>query len=107
MKTGDIAWKVPLGNFDELLPQGFKKTGTPNVGGSIATAGGLVFVAATNDSSIRAFDSRTGEELWLTKLEASGNATPVTYLGSDGNQYVVIAAGGPRSPAECWRHIQG
>lgn len=95
MKTGDIVWRVPLGNFDELAPQGLRKTGTPNVGGTIATAGGLVFVAATNDSSMRAFNSRTGKELWRGKLDASGNATPITYLGKGGNQYVVIAAGGP------------
>jgi quinoprotein glucose dehydrogenase len=93
--TGEIAWKVPLGNFDELESQGIKNTGTPNVGGSIATAGGIVFIAATNDARLRAFDSRTGKELWSGRLDASGNATPITYLGKDGQQYVVIAAGGP------------
>ena len=93
--TGDIAWKVPLGNYDELAAQGLKNTGTPNVGGAIATAGGLVFIAATNDSRMRAFSSKTGEELWFTRLDATGNATPITFLGRDGEQYVVIAAGGP------------
>lgn len=93
--TGDIAWRVPLGNFDELESQGLKNTGTPNVGGSIATAGGLVFVAATNDARFRAFDSRTGKELWSVRLDATGNATPISYLGRDGKQYVAIAAGGP------------
>jgi len=93
--TGEIVWKVPLGNFDELAPQGLENTGTPNVGGTIATAGGLVFVGATNDSKLRAFDSRTGKELWAARLDATGNATPITYLGRDGQQYVVIAAGGP------------
>jgi len=93
--TGDIAWKVTLGNYEELSYPGFKKTGAPNVGGAIATAGGVVFVAATNDSRLRAFSSKTGEELWSTLLDASGNATPMTYLGRDGQQYVVIAAGGP------------
>jgi quinoprotein glucose dehydrogenase len=93
--TGDVAWKVTLGNFEELAAQGLKKTGTPNVGGTIATAGDLVFVAATNDSKLRAFDSRTGAELWSGKLEATGNATPITFIGRDGHQYVVIAAGGP------------
>jgi quinoprotein glucose dehydrogenase len=93
--TGDVAWKVPLGNFDELEAQGMKNTGTPNVGGTIATAGGLVFVAATNDARLRAFDSRTGKELWAGRLDATGNATPITYRGRDGQQYVVIAAGGP------------
>ncbi len=90
--TGDIAWKTTLGNFDEL---GTKDSGTPNVGGSIATAGGLVFIAATNDARLRAFDSKTGRELWAGRLDATGNATPITYLGRDGQQYVVIAAGGP------------
>jgi glucose dehydrogenase len=90
--TGDIAWKAPLGNYDEL---GIKNTGTPNVGESIATAGGLVFIAAANDSRIRAFSSKTGEELWSARMEATGNATPITYQGRDGQQYVVIAAGGP------------
>ena len=65
--TGDIAWKVPLGSFRELEAQGLKNTGTPNVGGTIATAGGLVFVAATNDATFRAFDSRTGKELWSAR----------------------------------------
>ncbi|MBZ5622925.1 MAG: pyrroloquinoline quinone-dependent dehydrogenase [Acidobacteriia bacterium] len=93
--TGEIAWKVPLGNFEELESQGLKNTGTPNVGGTIATAGGLVFVAATNDARFRAFDSRTGKELWSARLDATGNATPISYLGRDGKQYVAIAAGGP------------
>jgi quinoprotein glucose dehydrogenase len=94
-RTGDIAWKVPLGSFDELEAKGLKNWGTPNVGGLVATAGGLVFIGATNDSRFRAFDSLTGTELWRTKLEATANATPVTYLGRDGKQYVVVAAGGP------------
>jgi len=95
MATGDIVWRVPLGNFDELESQGLKNTGTPNVGGSVATAGGLVFIAATNDARLRAFDSRTGNPLWAARLDATGNASPITYQGRDGQQYVVIAAGGP------------
>jgi quinoprotein glucose dehydrogenase len=93
--TGEIAWRAPLGNYDELEAQGMKNTGTPNVGGSIATAGGIVFIAATNDARLRAFDSGAGKELWAGRLDATGNATPITYLGKDGRQYVVIAAGGP------------
>ena len=85
VNTGDIAWRVPLGPYD---------TGAPNIGGSIATASGLVFVAATNDSRFRAFDARTGRELWSGAIDASGHATPATYLGKDGKQYVVISAGG-------------
>jgi quinoprotein glucose dehydrogenase len=93
--TGDIVWRTPLGNFEELEGQGLKNTGTPNVGGTIVTAGGLLFVGATNDSRFRAFDSRTGKELWSARLEATANATPITYQGRSGKQYVVIAAGGP------------
>jgi glucose dehydrogenase len=92
--TGEIVWRKPLGSYDELEAQGLKNTGAPNIGGSIATAGGLVFIAATTDSKFRAFDSRTGEERWVAKLEASGTTVPITYLGSDGKQYVVVAAGG-------------
>src|SRR5947207_7216833 len=64
------------------------------MGGSIATAGGLVFIGATTDSKFRAFDSRTGRELWVTRLDATADAVPLTYMGRDGKQYVVIAAGG-------------
>ena len=64
------------------------------MGGSIVTAGGLVFIAATTDSKFRAFDSHTGRELWVAKLEATGDAVPMTYMGRNGQQYVVIAAGG-------------
>jgi glucose dehydrogenase len=94
-RTGEIAWKVPLGSFEELEAQGEKNWGTPNVGGLLSTGGGLVFIGATNDSRFRAFDSLTGTELWRTKLEATANSTPTTYLGRDGKQYVVVAAGGP------------
>jgi glucose dehydrogenase/mono/diheme cytochrome c family protein len=92
--TGDIVWRKPLGSYDELEAQGMKNTGATNIGGSIVTAGGLVFIAATTDSKFRAFDSRTGTELWVTKLESSGSTVPMTYLGRDGKQYVVVAAGG-------------
>jgi quinoprotein glucose dehydrogenase len=85
---------VPLGNYDEVEAQGVKNAGTPNMGGSIATAGGLVFIAATTDAKFRAFDSRTGKELWMTQLDATGDAVPMTYRGRNGKQYVVIAAGG-------------
>jgi quinoprotein glucose dehydrogenase len=92
--TGDIAWRVPLGSYDEVEAQGLKNAGAANMGGSIATAGGLVFIAATTDSKFRAFDSRTGKELWMTRLDATGDAVPMTYQGRNGKQYVVIAAGG-------------
>jgi glucose dehydrogenase len=93
--TGDIAWRVPLGSFEELKSEAYKHGGTPNVGGSIATAGGVLFIGATNDSYFRAFDSRTGKELWSTRLEAIANSSPMTFQGRDSHQYVVIAAGGP------------
>ena len=92
--TASIAWRVPLGVFDDLKARGFDNTGTPNMGGTIATAEGLIFVGGTIDSRFRAFDADTGAMLWETTLEASAHATPMTYLGRDGRQYVVIAAGG-------------
>jgi quinoprotein glucose dehydrogenase len=94
LKRGTIAWQVPLGIVEELEAQGVPKTGTSNLGGSIVTAGGLVFIAATNDRRFRAFDKLTGKELWVTLLEASGHATPITYRSRSGKQVVVIAAGG-------------
>jgi len=97
LATGEIRWTVPLGVNDALLARGVGKTGAPNIGGSIATAGGLVFIGSTNDKRFRAFDVRTGEELWVAKLEGSGHATPITYRGArTGKQFVVIAAGGHR-----------
>jgi quinoprotein glucose dehydrogenase len=92
--TGGIAWRVPLGSFDELDAKGVAKTGTPNMGGSIATAGGLVFIAATIDARFRAFDSRTGKELWVTKLATDAQSTPITFEGKNGKQYVAVMASG-------------
>jgi len=95
LATGDYVWTVPLGVNDSLLARGVGKTGAPNIGGSIVTAGGLVFIGGTNDKRFRAFDVRTGAELWAARLEASAHATPITYRGPrTGRQYVVIAAGG-------------
>jgi quinoprotein glucose dehydrogenase len=95
LKTGEIAWKVPLGVVDNLLSRGIPPTGTSSLGGSIVTAGGLVFIAGTGDSRFRAFDSATGKELWTVRLEAGGHATPMTYAGKkSGRQFIVIAAGG-------------
>ena len=95
LNTGEIAWKVPLGVVDELEAKGIPRTGVPSLGGSIATAGGLNFIAGTNDSRFRAFDSETGKELWVTRLEANGHATPMTFWGKKSHkQFVVIAAGG-------------
>ena len=94
LNTGEFRWRSVLGEIDELTKLGVPKTGTSNLGGSIVTSGGLVFIGATNDSRFRAFDKDTGEQLWETRLPASGHATPMTYLGKDGKQYGVIAAGG-------------
>jgi quinoprotein glucose dehydrogenase len=91
--TGEFAWRATLGVTDGLPPDR-QKTGRPGNGGSIATAGGLVFVGATDDSRFRAFDARTGKELWTVKLGAAAQATPATYLGRDGKQYVVITSTG-------------
>jgi len=85
VNKGEIVWKVALGRVDELKTT----TGTPNLGGSIVTAGGVVFIGATTDSRFRAFDARTGEQLWVSDLEASAHATPITYLGKkSGKQFV-------------------
>lgn len=95
LDTGEFRWQSVLGVVDELVAKGIAATGTANIGGSIVTAGGLVFIAATNDSRFRAFDKDTGKELWVTRLPASGHATPITYLaGKSKKQFVVIAAGG-------------
>ena len=91
VNAGEIVWKVPLGLVDELKAT----TGTPNLGGTIVTDGGVIFIGATIDARLRAFDTRTGEQLWAGDLEASAHATPITYMGKkSGKQFVVIAAGG-------------
>jgi len=91
--TGDIAWQVRLGITDELPPNK-QKTGRVNLGGSIATAGGLIFIGASNDRRFRAFDSKNGNELWVTKLDYSALSVPITYQAKDGKQYVAVSASG-------------
>jgi len=76
------------------LPEGKRNTGRINVGGSIATAGGVLFIGATNDKHFRAFDSKTGKLLWDVKLAYSAISTPMTYLGKNGKQYVAVSASG-------------
>jgi quinoprotein glucose dehydrogenase len=93
LATGQKLWEVPLGTLPSA-PAGTPPLGSPNLGGPIVTAGGLVFVAATADHRIRAFDIETGRELWSAPLRAGGKATPMTYRGADGRQYLAIAAGG-------------
>jgi quinoprotein glucose dehydrogenase len=103
MTEGKIRWQVPLGSMQDFggahdsIPPG-----SISLGGPIATAGGLIFIAGTTDPYIRAFDVENGKELWKARLPASGNATPITYrVSSAGKQYLVIAAGGhPKIPEE-------
>ena len=96
LNTGEYAWRQPFGEFPELAD---KTTGSENYGGPLVTAGGLLFIGATNhDRQFRAFDKDTGQLLWKTTLSAGGNATPATYT-VNGKQYVVIAAGGGKSKA--------
>lgn len=98
LTTGKYLWKIPLGEFAELEPQGMKNTGSENYGGPIITASGLLFIGATvHDRKFRAFDATTGKLLWETELPFPGVATPATYL-VNGKQYVVIAASGGRDP---------
>lgn len=89
--TGEVAWQTTLG-ITEALPEGKQLTGGSGSAGPTATAGGLVFVGATNDRRFRAFDAATGEELWATRLAATVNANPMTYRGRDGKQYVALVA---------------
>jgi quinoprotein glucose dehydrogenase len=93
LNKGEIKWKVPLGEFKELKEKGIPATGTENYGGSVVTLGGVIFIAASRDEKIRAFDSGTGKILWEQSLPAGGYATPAVYE-INGKQYVVIACGG-------------
>lgn len=94
LAAGEIRWSVPLGTIEKLSPLRLPmKWGSPNAGGPITTAGGLVFIGATADHRLRAFDTATGEELWSVETPSASHATPMTYL-ADGRQYVVIASGG-------------
>jgi quinoprotein glucose dehydrogenase len=97
--TRKVVWQRPLGTTRDMGPAGLRlpfglPVGAFSMGGAVTTRSGLLFVAATSDQAFRALDERTGEVLWQTHLPAGGNATPLTYTGKDGRQYVVIAAGG-------------
>jgi quinoprotein glucose dehydrogenase len=99
LNTGDLVWRIPLGEYPELAAKGLTNTGSENYGGPIVTAGGLVFIAATNfDRKFRAFDKATGALLWEVTLPFSGNGTPATYEVG-GRQYVAVAAGGGKGGA--------
>jgi len=93
MNKREISWQIPLGEHKKIAENGMTNTGTENYGGPIVTSGNIVFIAATSDEKIRAFDSRTGKELWSSDLPAAGYATPSTY-SVNGKQYVVMACGG-------------
>lgn len=96
LNSGELKWKVVLGEYSELTARGVPPTGTENYGGPLVTAGGLIFIGATADETFRAFDKQTGELLWEASLPFGGNASPSTYM-VDGKQYVVISAGGGKS----------
>jgi len=99
LNTGEYAWKIPFGEYPELAAKGMRNTGSENYGGAVVTAGGLLFIGATNfDRKFHAYDKLTGKLLWATVLPSAGNATPATYE-VNGRQYVVIAAGGGKSSA--------
>jgi quinoprotein glucose dehydrogenase len=94
LDTGEFRWRVTLGVVDRLLEKGIPPTGTSNLGGSIVTAGGLVFIGATDDSRFRAFDKDTGKEVWTSMLPGSAHATPMTYIGKrTKKQFIAVAAG--------------
>lgn len=96
LNTGEIKWKVILGEYPELTARGIPPTGTENYGGPLVTAGGLIFIGATADETFRVFDKDTGKILYKAKLPFGGNATPSAYQ-VNGRQYVVISAGGGKS----------
>lgn len=99
LDTGEYLWRIPFGQYPELVAQGLPDTGSENFGGPVVTAGGVLFIGATTiDKKFRAFDKKTGKLLWETLLPFSATATPATYA-IKGRQYVVIAAGGQRDPA--------
>ena len=89
--TGDVVWQVPLG-ITEQLPEGKQNTGRPLLAGAIVTAGGVLFIASTDDNRFRALDLKTGKQLWVTRLSRRGNANPITYRGRDGKQYVALVS---------------
>jgi quinoprotein glucose dehydrogenase len=95
LATGKVGWRVPLGDLSDEYGAGAKKFGAPNIGPSLATGGGLVFLGTTSDNRFHVFDQKNGKELATIKMAASSTAAPLTYVGKDGRQYVVIAAGGP------------
>lgn len=105
MKTQQVAWQIPMGTVQDTGPLGIKMhapipVGMPTIGGSLATQGGLVFFAATQDFYLRALESATGNELWKARLPVGSQGTPISYIARDGKQYVVVTAGGGRNSSD-------
>jgi len=99
LNAGTIRWKIPFGEYPELVAKGLRNTGSDNYGGPVVTASGLLFIGATNfDRKFHAYDKLTGRLLWETTLPAAGNATPAIY-SLDGREYIVIACGGGKNGA--------
>lgn len=97
LNSGKLKWQIPFGEYPELAAQGMRNTGSENYGGPVVTAGGLIFIGATNyDKKFHVFDKSTGKLLWETTLPAAGNATPAVYE-VNGRQYIAIACGGGKS----------
>lgn len=102
LKTQKIAWQVPVGTVEDTGPMGIKMrlplpVGMPTIGGTLAMQSGLLFIAATQDFYLHAFDSVSGKELWKGRLPVGSQGTPISYKASNGKQYVLISAGGARS----------
>ncbi|RFS20236.1 pyrroloquinoline quinone-dependent dehydrogenase [Chitinophaga silvatica] len=95
LNSGEYLWKIPFGEFEELSKKGIPETGRENYGGPVTTAGGILFIGASADGYMRAYNKRTGALLWKVKLPAPGVATPAIY-SINGKQYVVIACGGSK-----------
>ena len=93
LNTGEIVWQVPLGDYVKFKKKGIENTGSFNRGGGIATAGGLIFIGATEDEKFRAFDQRTGKIIWEYQLPGMASSIPSTYA-INGKQYVVVAVSG-------------
>ena len=107
LATGKIVWRVPLGALDVEYGEKAKEIGATNIGPSLVTRGGVVFIGAATDDRLHAYDTATGKLLWQTKMATSSNAGPMTYIGKDGRQYVVIAAGGPGNARRRSRSASG
>ena len=109
MKTRQIAWQVPVGTVKDTGPFGIKMglpvpIGMPTIGGTLATQGGLVFIAASQDYYLRAYDSRTGKEVWKGRLPVGSQGTPISYTAG-GKHFVVVSAGGSRNSPDCGDYV--